>query len=138
LDKVELSPDKSLSNTVKRIMNWVGAAGGGCPSPDNGAYSKARQRFNGKILERLIPETAESLEQTVPTEQQWCGRRVQVHDGTTVLMSDTEANQRSYPQHGNQKLGYGFPIAKLVVVFSLLTGAVERLVCHPSRPVKWN
>jgi Transposase DDE domain len=119
-----LDPDKSLRNAVKRVMTWVGASGGECPSSDTGAYSKARQRFNENVLQRLIPETAESLEQTVPQDQQWCGRRVRVQDGTTVLMSDTQANQGEYPQHGNQKVGCGFPIAKLVVVFSLWTGAV--------------
>lgn len=119
-----LDPDKSLRNAVKRVITWVGVAGGECPSSDTGAYSKARQRFNETVLQRLIPETAESLEQTVPDAQQWCGRRVRVQDGTTVLMSDTPANQGEYPQHGNQKAGCGFAIAKLVVVFSLLTGAV--------------
>jgi hypothetical protein len=49
---------------------------------------------------------------------------VRLYDGTTVLMSDTSANQADYPQHSNQKPGCGFPIAKLVVVFSLMTGAV--------------
>ena len=39
-------------------------------------------------------------------------------------MSDTAANQAAYPQHRNQKTGCGFPIAQLVVIFSLLTGAV--------------
>jgi len=28
---------------------------------------------------------------------------VKAYDGTTVLMSDTIANQQSYPQHSNQK-----------------------------------
>ncbi|MEG4330321.1 hypothetical protein Q5688_34130, partial [Microcoleus sp. herbarium5] len=45
-------------------------------------------------------------------------------DGTTVLMSDTAANQAEYPQHSNQKTGCGWTIAKMVVLFSLLTGAV--------------
>ena len=89
-----LDPDKSLRNAVKRVITWVGVAGGECPSSDTGAYSKARQRFNETVLQRLIPETAESLEQTVPDAQQWCGRRVRVQDGTTVLMSDTPANKR--------------------------------------------
>jgi hypothetical protein len=40
-----------------------------------------------KGFAKANPETAESLEQTVPSPQQWCGRRVRVHDGTTVLMS---------------------------------------------------
>jgi hypothetical protein len=49
---------------------------------------------------------------------------VRVLDGTTVLMSDTPENQAEYPQHSNQKPGCGFPMAKMVVLFSLLTGAV--------------
>ncbi len=39
-------------------------------------------------------------------------------------MSDTNANQQVYPQHSNQAAGCGFPIAQLVVMFSLTTGAV--------------
>jgi hypothetical protein len=119
-----LDPDKSLSNAVKRISAWIGAAGEEAPSPDTGAYSKARQRFNEQVLQRLVPDTAEALELKVSGAQQWCSRRVRVFDGTTVLMSDTAANQKAYPQHSNQKPGCGFPLLKLVVVFSLWTGAV--------------
>jgi hypothetical protein len=100
-----LDPDKSLSNAVKRITAWVGAAGGKCPCPDTGAYSKARQRLSESVLRRLIPDTAQSLEQTIDATDQWCGHRVRVYDGTTVLMSDTAANQIDYPQHSNQKPG---------------------------------
>ncbi len=39
-------------------------------------------------------------------------------------MSDTPANQKHYPQHSNQKVGCGFPLAKLVVWFCVTTGAV--------------
>ena len=59
-------PDKSLSNTVKRIISWLAAAGADCPSSDTGAYSKARQRLPERVLQRLVPEIAESLEQQVP------------------------------------------------------------------------
>ena len=38
-------------------------------------------------------------------------------------MSDTPENQATYPQHSNQAPGCGFPIAKIVVMFSLVTGA---------------
>jgi hypothetical protein len=76
------------------------------------------------VLQRLIPDTAQSLEQTIDAAEQWCGHWVRVYDGTTVLMSDTAANQADYPQHSNQKPGCGFPIARLVVVFSLISGAV--------------
>ena len=126
-----LDPDKSLSNAVKRLNSWLAVAGVECPSTNTGAYSKARQRLPEGVLQRLVPEVAESLEQQVPSTQQWCGRRVRVCDGTTVLMSDTPANQAEYPQHGNQTPGCGFPIAKLVVMFSLLTGAVVAACVAP-------
>lgn len=94
-------PDKSLSNVVKRIISWLAAAKAECPSSDTGAYSKARQRLPEGVLQRLVPEVAESLEQQVPLAEQWCGRRVLLCDGTTVLMSDSVANQAQYPQHRN-------------------------------------
>ncbi len=113
-----LDSDKSLRNAVKRMNTWLTATGAKCLSGDTGAYSKARKRLPEGLLQRLVPESAEELEQQVPPEQQWCGRRVRVCDGTTVLMSDSEANQGDYPQHGNQAEGCGFPIARLVVFFS--------------------
>jgi Transposase DDE domain len=119
-----LDPDKSLSHAVKQMITWLSVSGAAIPSADTGAYSKARTRLSESLLLRLIPETSEQLEQQVAASQQWCGRRARVCDGTTVLMSDTAANQAVYPQHGNQAPGCGFPIAKLVVIFSLLTGAV--------------
>jgi hypothetical protein len=119
-----LDPDKSLSQAVKRMSTWPSGAGAKPPSSDTGAYSKARQRLPERLVQQLVPVVAEALEKQVPPEQQWCGRQVRVLDGTTVLMSDTQANQAEYPQHSNQKTGCGFPIAKMVVLFSLLTGAV--------------
>lgn len=45
-------------------------------------------------------------------------------DGTTVTMPDTAANQQAYPQLAAQQPGCGFPIARMVVVFSLTVGTV--------------
>lgn len=92
---------------------------------DTGAYCKARQRLAEAVLGRLYGQVAEGLETQVDVSRLWCGRPVYLADGTTVLMPDTPANQAAYPQHPNQKEGCGFPLAKLVVLFSLLTGAVK-------------
>ena len=43
-------------------------------------------------------------------------------------MSDTPKNQAVYPQHSNQAPGCGFPIAKIVVMFSLVTGAAMEVL----------
>jgi len=52
------------------------------------------------------------------------GRRVLDVDGSTTIMADTEANQAEYPQQPGQKRGCGFPIMRIVVVFSLAVGTV--------------
>ena len=44
-------------------------------------------------------------------------------DGATVLMPDTEDNQRAFPQQRAQKPGIGFPIVRIVGLLSLATGA---------------
>ena len=119
-----LDADKSLQNTVNRASAWLMVAGGAVPSSDTGAYSKARKRLPERVVKRLLQQTAEGIEAEVEQEQLWCGRPVKVCDGTSVLMSDTNANQQAYPQHSNQAAGCGFPIAQLVVMFSLTTGAV--------------
>ena len=60
-------------------------------------------------------------------EYLWCGRNVKVIDGSTVSMPDTVENQKAYPQPSSQKPGCGFPIAKIGVIFSLVTGAAVAL-----------
>ena len=95
-----LCPDKSLRNTVRWLRKWL-VVEGEFPSSDTGAYSKARRRLPETVLERVVRDSGLALEEAVPTEQLWCGRRVKVFDGSTVLMSDTPENQESYPQHGN-------------------------------------
>jgi len=54
----------------------------------------------------------------------WHGRRVRVVDGSTITLPDTPENQEEDPQANTQKPGCGFPIARIVVVFSLAVGSV--------------
>jgi hypothetical protein len=70
---------------------------------------------------------AQNLEEKVTEEYLWCGRDVKVIDGSTVSMPDTVENQKEYPQPSSQKPGCGFPIAKIAVIFSLVTGAATAL-----------
>ncbi len=74
-------------------------------------------------MQNLFEHTAQVLGAQVKPEQQWQGRAVKLLDGSNVVMADSAANQKEYPQHKNQKAGCGFPIAKLVVMFSLTTAA---------------
>jgi hypothetical protein len=49
---------------------------------------------------------------------------VKIADGTTCSMPDTHANQIDYPQPDSQKPGVGFPLMRVLAVFSLATGLV--------------
>ena len=53
----------------------------------------------------------------------WRGRAVKLVDGTGLSMPDTPENQAVYPQPSTQAAGVGFPLARLVVVICLATGA---------------
>jgi len=58
------------------------------------------------------------------SRQLWKGFWVKVVDGIGISLPDTRKNQRSYPQSAEQKPGCGFPLLKLVGVFSLASGAL--------------
>ena len=118
-----LSPDRSCRAAVKRIAAWLGRRGEQLDDEDTGPYCKARARLPEAVPIRLMRHLGQQLHQAVPAEWLWCGRRVKVVDGTTVSMPDTADNQREYPQSPSQRPGLGVPIARLVVVFGLATGA---------------
>src|SRR5579859_2139290 len=119
-----LGGDGSCRAAVARVLAWLAAQGRPACSAGTAAYCKARGRLPEALLPRLTRETGRALQDGAPAQWLWKGRRVQVADGTTVSMPDTPANRRDYPQNPAQKPGVGFPIARLVVVFSLACGAV--------------
>src|SRR5207248_385039 len=89
----------------------------GCSS-NTGAYCKARARLPEGVLARLTRSKARRLENNSPRDWRWHGKRVRTADGTTASMPDTGANQRAYPQIRAQKPGVGFPLMRIVVIFS--------------------
>ncbi len=74
---------------------------------------------------------AKGCEEAVPSSWLWHGRHVKLVDGTTVSMPDTEANQAEYPQHSAQEEGVGFPILRMVMLFSLATGMLCDMAMGP-------
>ncbi len=64
------------------------------------------------------------MEANVPNASLWRGRPVKVVDGTGLSMPDTASNQAAYPQPLSQKSGCGFPLMKVVGIFSVASGAL--------------
>jgi putative transposase len=119
-----LSMDHSCREAVARMIAWRVSCGQKACSADTGAYCAARDTLRESICRRLVRETGADLEREAPSEWLWHGRRVRVVDGSTITMPDTAANQAEYPQLASQAPGCGFPIARIVVVFSLAVGTV--------------
>jgi hypothetical protein len=118
------SDDQTCRAAVARLLAW--RSGRGLPecSPDSGGYCKARRRLPDQLLPRLLRESADRLETHESADWLLHDRPVIAVDGSTLSMPDTKANQKDFPQHGNQKRGCGFPIARIVVLLSLATGCV--------------
>jgi len=119
-----LSPDASCQQVVNRHAVERVANGLAPCSTHTGAYCKARQRLPLTMVRTLTHATGQQITAQTPAAWQWRGRPVKLVDGTTVTMPDTPANQARYPQQSNQKPGLGFPIARLVGLLCLATGAV--------------
>lgn len=128
-----LSADGACQDAVARHLSDRTARGEGAVSLSTGPYCKARQRLSLGLITQLGVTVGERLERAVPQGWRWRGRSVKLLDGTTVSMPDTPANQATYPQSGGQKPGLGFPLAMLVALVSLSTGAVLRWALGPCR-----
>jgi hypothetical protein len=102
-----------------------------CCTDNSGAYCRARGELPREVIEDLTTDVAESCEKDCPADWLWYGRHVDLVDGSTATMPDTEENQEKYPQQPAQKEGLGFPIARLVVIFSLATGMLRGLAIGP-------
>ena len=128
-----LSQDGACLDAVSRRLSERTARGETACSLNSGPYCKARKRLPLELIRRLALKVGETLEQDSPRDWKWRGRSIKLMDGTTISMPDTTSNQSVYPQSGVQQAGLGFPLAMLVAVISLSTGAVLAWALGPCR-----
>jgi DDE family transposase len=126
-----LDPDHSCLQAVLRLMVFRKVRDQSVPSADTGAYCKARDALPEAFFAEAARQAGRALEDDADATWLWKGREVVLVDGTTVSMPDTAENQAEYPQARTQKPGLGFPIARLVALIALATGAVLDLAIGP-------
>jgi hypothetical protein len=119
-----LDPDHSCRQAVARLLAFRTAQGLPPCSPHDGAYCKARARLPEELFQELTRETGRQTLAEAPERWLWKSRRVLVVDGTGISMPDTEENQQAYPKSKKLPEGVGFPVLRLVVLFSLAVGTV--------------
>src|SRR5271156_5023302 len=126
-----LSDDHSCRDAVTRIIAHRVASGLPACSPTPASYCNARGRLPTGVLRTLARRTAQELQGAAAPEWKWNGRDVFIADGSHVSMPDTRENQAVYPQPAVQQPGLGFPLARIVVLLSLATGACHDLAIAP-------
>lgn len=119
-----LSADGSCREVVRKFLAWRAVKENAGASPHTGAYCKARARLPLLALEELHKQLAAT---SANEREKWLGRIVKVVDGSSVSMPDTPENQERYPQPGAQKPGCGFPVMRVVALFSLGGGLLVDL-----------
>jgi Transposase DDE domain len=110
----------------KAVNGWAAqrtADGLQAGSVRTGGYCRARQRLPLEMVSALTRQTGCMLSHRAVPSWRWRGRAVKLVDGTGLSMPDTPENQAAYPQPSTQASGVGFPLARLVMVICLATGA---------------
>lgn len=93
-------------------------------SEEDGAYCRARKRLPVKVLREVLDATAKESDRRAPRTEFLQGRRLKFVDGTCLTLADTPENRAQYPKANSQNLDTGFPLMRLVVIFSLASGAI--------------
>jgi hypothetical protein len=120
-----VSTDRGCQETVLKALAWFQREKSHAASPNTSAYCQARKRLAAEGVDQVEKDVVRTLQERVHEDHHWHARRVKIVDGTTLSMPDTPLNQATYPQPKQEKPG--FPILRLVGVFSLATGALLAL-----------
>jgi hypothetical protein len=126
-----LSDDQSCDDAVDRFQKFRYDQGLPAVSTETTSYCEARQNLPESVFWDLVNRSGKSIHDKAEESWLFHQRPVKIIDGSTVVMPDTPANQEAYPQSDSQKPGLGFPIARILVVFSLAVGTVLEAAIGP-------
>lgn len=118
-----LDADGGCKEVIRKLQSYASIKGVKVPSSSTASYCAARKKLDEQMLSDILEHTAERLEE-MSEPGLMNNRRVIVVDGTGVSMPDTLENQEVWPQSATQKLGCGFPMARICACFSLKSGAL--------------
>lgn len=128
-----ISDDHSCDEAVERLQKYRHDQGLPSVSPGTGGYCEARQRLPEELIWKLARRTGRDIHDRSKRSWLFHGRPVKIVDGSTVVMPDTRENQQAYPQPSTQAPGVGFPMARILVIFSLAVGTVLDAAVGPYR-----
>jgi len=120
-----LNPDASCREVVRQLQALFCLEDGPQISEEDGAYCRARARLPLSQFPKALAATAKFADERVPALSFLKGRWLKVADGSALtLLADTPKNRAAYPPIQCQPHQPSFPMMRMVVLFSLLSGAI--------------
>jgi Transposase DDE domain len=95
------------------------------------AYCQARARLPLRVFDLLLERFSRAVQHAALDDGRWHGHRTFLVDGSGCSMPDTPALQDAFGQPNVQRLGCGFPVARLLGLFHAGTGVLLKLVVAP-------
>ena len=121
------NPHASCREVVRQVQALFHLHGGPRVSPEDGAYCRARGRLPLSEFPKALAASARAADQAAAPIDLLQGRPVKPVDGSTLTLPDTPKNRNAYPPlHSPEP---NFPMLRIVVMFSLLSGAILSVVC---------
>ena len=121
-----LQPSASGREVVRQLQALLALRGGRPISQADGAYCRARQRLPLSEFPKALAATAQGADGLAPTLPRLKGRCLKAIDGTALTLMDTPKNRQAYPAVQCPE-GPGFPMMRVVVLFSFLSGAIAAM-----------
>jgi DDE family transposase len=95
------------------------------------AYCQARARLPLCFFNLLLERFGSAVQRSALDDGRWHGHRTFLVDGSGCSMPDVSALQDTFGQPTVQRLGCGFPVARLLGLFHAGTGVLLKLVVAP-------
>jgi ribosomal protein L17 len=121
-----LHPQAAGRLVVRQIQALFLLRDGPRVSEEDGAYCRAKARLPVREFPKALSATAAAADRLAPARDALQGRPTKIIDGSTVTAPDTPKNRKAYPPV--QCPQPNFPMLRVVVLFSLLSGAVLSVV----------
>jgi hypothetical protein len=116
------NPPASGRAVVRQIQALFTLHGGPTVSEEDGAYCRAKGRLSLREFPKALRATAQAADKLAPPLRLLQGRPVKVADGSALTAPDTPKNRKRYaPVQAPEP---NFPMLRVMVLFSLLSGAI--------------
>jgi len=119
-----LQSNASCREVVRQTQALFSLRGHKPPDESTSAYCQARAKFSLTLLQKIFAATVQSAEKGAPASSLLQGRNLKLVDGSIVRLQDTRLNRAAFPLSPNQFSRPGFPLMKIVALFSLRSGAL--------------